>query len=54
MFFAIHFCGKAWADYFRTRNCISCGVDAHNKESIKEVSYRECVHVARCIHDFFL
>ncbi|XP_072082190.1 DAR GTPase 2, mitochondrial isoform X4 [Arachis hypogaea] len=28
---------QAWTDYFRRTNCISCGVDAHNKESIKEL-----------------
>ncbi|KAK7401553.1 hypothetical protein VNO78_13122 [Psophocarpus tetragonolobus] len=28
---------KAWMEYFRERNCISCGVNAHNKESIKQL-----------------
>ncbi|KAG5000336.1 hypothetical protein JHK87_021408 [Glycine soja] len=28
---------KAWMGYFRERNCISCGVNAHNKENIKQL-----------------
>ncbi|XP_029128823.1 DAR GTPase 2, mitochondrial isoform X2 [Cajanus cajan] len=28
---------KAWMEYFRERNCISCGVNAHNKDSIKQL-----------------
>ncbi|RDX70193.1 DAR GTPase 2, mitochondrial, partial [Mucuna pruriens] len=28
---------KAWMEYFRERNCISCGVNAHNKENIKQL-----------------
>ncbi|XP_061339029.1 DAR GTPase 2, mitochondrial [Gastrolobium bilobum] len=27
---------QAWTEYFRERNCISCGVNAHNKENIKQ------------------
>ncbi|XP_027343032.1 DAR GTPase 2, mitochondrial [Abrus precatorius] len=27
---------QAWMEYFRERNYISCGVNAHNKESIKQ------------------
>ncbi|KAK7271620.1 hypothetical protein RJT34_27671 [Clitoria ternatea] len=27
---------QAWMDYFRQRNCVSCGVNAHNKENIKQ------------------
>ncbi|KAJ1398845.1 P-loop containing nucleoside triphosphate hydrolase [Sesbania bispinosa] len=27
---------QAWTDYFTERNCISCGVNAHNKESIRQ------------------
>ncbi|WVY99935.1 hypothetical protein V8G54_026005 [Vigna mungo] len=28
---------KAWVEYFRERNCISCGVNAHNKENIRQL-----------------
>ncbi|TKY49510.1 DAR GTPase 2 [Spatholobus suberectus] len=28
---------KVWMEYFRERNCISCGVNAHNKENIKQL-----------------
>jgi len=34
------FCNQAWMDYFRETNCVSCGVDAHNKESIRQVNYQ--------------
>ncbi|KEH38166.1 DAR GTPase 2, mitochondrial isoform X1 [Medicago truncatula] len=27
---------QVWMDYFRETNCVSCGVDAHNKESIRQ------------------
>ncbi|XP_052727173.1 DAR GTPase 2, mitochondrial isoform X2 [Vigna angularis] len=28
---------KAWVEYFSERNCISCGVNAHNKEDIRQL-----------------
>ncbi|MED6210462.1 hypothetical protein PIB30_064338 [Stylosanthes scabra] len=28
---------QGWTHYFRATNCISCGVDAHNKESTKQL-----------------
>ncbi|CAJ1958339.1 unnamed protein product [Sphenostylis stenocarpa] len=27
---------KAWMEYFRQRNCVSCGVNAHNKDNIRQ------------------
>ncbi|XP_027912113.1 DAR GTPase 2, mitochondrial isoform X2 [Vigna unguiculata] len=28
---------KAWVEYFREMNCVSCGVNAHNKENIRQL-----------------